>query len=171
MSQENQMDSKLPEVEPRPAPKMNQVDPKGVDSKTFCRNCDAQVSPQAVICVSCGAPPMKGSNYCWNCGQPTNSLAEICLKCGVRLNRQSSAQTNIQSGEAVKSKMTAGLLSIFLGWVGVGRFYLGFTGIGILQIVSSIFTLGLAGSIWGVIEGILILTGTFNKDAKGRPLV
>jgi hypothetical protein len=42
-------------------------------------------------------------------------------------------------------------------------------GIGIVQIVVTIITFGIGG-LWGFIEGILILTGTFNKDAKGLPL-
>jgi TM2 domain-containing membrane protein YozV len=71
--------------------------------------------------------------------------------------------------EAVKSKIAAGLFGIFLGGFGVHRFYLGYVGIGILQIVVTIITLGWGG-LWGFIEGILILTGTIDKDAEGRPL-
>ena len=74
-------------------------------------------------------------------------------------------------GRPLKSKMTAGLLGIFLGSIGVHRFYLGYAGIGIAQIVVTIVTCGI-GAIWGLIEGILILTGSpsFSTDAEGRPL-
>lgn len=68
-----------------------------------------------------------------------------------------------------KSKMTAGLLGIFLGGFGVHRFYLGYTGIGIAQVVVTLITFGI-GALWGFVEGILILTGTIDKDAEGRPL-
>jgi hypothetical protein len=70
-----------------------------------------------------------------------------------------------------KSKMVAGVLGIVLGWAGAHRFYLGYTGIGIAQLVLSIVTCGLAG-IWGFVEGILILVGheSFRTDAEGRPL-
>ena len=67
-----------------------------------------------------------------------------------------------------KSKLTAGLLQIFLGSLGVGRFYLGYTTIGILQIVVTIGTCGF-GSIWGLIDGIIILVGNV-PDAQGRTL-
>lgn len=67
-----------------------------------------------------------------------------------------------------KSKLVAGLLGIFLGWLGIHRFYLGYIGIGIIQIIVS-FCTGI-GALWGIIEGILILVGTINKDADGRPL-
>ena len=74
-------------------------------------------------------------------------------------------------GRPLKSKMTAGLLGIFLGSIGVHRFYLGYPGIGIAQIAVTFFTCGIGG-IWGLIEGILILTGSpsFSTDAEGRPL-
>jgi len=64
-----------------------------------------------------------------------------------------------------KSKMTAGLLQIFLGNFGVGRFYLGYTGLGVLQICFAWMTCGL----WPLIDGIMILTGKV-PDATGRPL-
>jgi len=70
-----------------------------------------------------------------------------------------------------KSKLAAGLLGIFLGGFGVHRFYLGYTTIGIVQIIVTVLTCGL-GSIWGLVEGIMILTGAeqFRADADGRPL-
>jgi TM2 domain-containing membrane protein YozV len=70
---------------------------------------------------------------------------------------------------AQKSKIAAGLLGIFLGWLGIHRFYLGYVGIGIAQIAVTVVTFGIGG-LWGFIEGILILTGSINKDANGRPL-
>ena len=71
---------------------------------------------------------------------------------------------------AQKSRIAAGILGILLGGLGIHRFYLGYVGIGIAQIAVTIVTLGI-GSIWGFIEGILILTGSvITKDAKGRPL-
>ena len=64
--------------------------------------------------------------------------------------------------------MTAGLLGIFLGGLGIHNFYLGYTGKAIAQIALSL-CFG-TGAIWGLIEGIMILTGTINKDANGVPL-
>ena len=70
-----------------------------------------------------------------------------------------------------KSKIAAGLLGIFLGGFGIHRFYLGYTTIGIVQIIVTVLTCGL-GAIWGLVEGIMILTGAeqFRADAEGRPL-
>jgi len=40
---------------------------------------------------------------------------------------------------------------------------------GIIQIVVTICTCGI-GALWGLIEGIQILTGSFDRDAEGRSL-
>lgn len=54
------------------------------------------------------------------------------------------------------------LLSIFLGTLGVHRFYVGKIGTGILQLI----TLGGCG-IWTLIDIIMILIGSF-KDKNGN---
>ena len=64
-----------------------------------------------------------------------------------------------------KSYMTALLLSIFLGGLGIDRFYLGYTGLGIAKLL----TLGGVG-IWALIDFILIAMRKV-PDAQGRPLV
>ena len=73
------------------------------------------------------------------------------------------------SNTARKSSLVAGLLGIFLGGFGAHRFYLGFPGIAIIQIILTISTLGIA-ALWGLVEGILILTGYINEDADKKKL-
>ncbi len=72
-------------------------------------------------------------------------------------------------GYSYKSKLTAGLLGIFLGGLGIHNFYLGKTGIAVLQLILTIITCYIA-SLWGFIEGILILCGNINTDGNGYPL-
>ena len=67
-----------------------------------------------------------------------------------------------------KTKLAAGLLGIFLGFFGAGRFYTGHTSLGVAQLLVSIVTFGF-GSIWGLIDGIIMLTSD-SKDAQGFPL-
>lgn len=50
------------------------------------------------------------------------------------------------------------LLSIFLGYLGIDRFFMGFIGTGILKLLITIFTLGIFGWIWWIIDIILIAT-------------
>lgn len=56
------------------------------------------------------------------------------------------------------------LLSLFLGTLGVHRFYVGKIGTGILQLI----TLGGCG-IWALIDIIIIITGNF-KDKDGNEI-
>ena len=67
-----------------------------------------------------------------------------------------------------KSKLTAGLLQLFLGAFGVGRFYLGYTGLGVAQIAVTWLTCGF-GAIWPLIDAIMMLTDKV-PDAQGRTL-
>ncbi len=70
-----------------------------------------------------------------------------------------------------KSKVIAGLLQLLglLGLVGLGRIYLGQTGLGIAQLIVGVVTCGLGAAIWGVIDAVLILTDRV-RDPYGRPL-
>ncbi|WP_395692789.1 TM2 domain-containing protein [Nocardioides sp.] len=68
-----------------------------------------------------------------------------------------------------KSKLIAGLLQIFLGGLGIGRFYIGDTKTGIWQIVVTLVTCGI-GSIWGLVDGIIMLATDNVTDSAGRPL-
>jgi TM2 domain-containing membrane protein YozV len=55
-----------------------------------------------------------------------------------------------------EKKVSAGILGILLGGLGIHKFYLGYTKEGIVQILLS-FLCGLGGLI-GLIEGIIYLT-------------
>lgn len=139
----------------------------------FCKNCASAINPGAAICVNCGVEVGKGNAYCPNCAEPTAPEAVVCMKCGYSL--APSATTG------AKSKMVAGLLGIFLGWLGIHNFYLGYKKKAIIQLclgaggmILSIIIIGIfavmAASIWGIVDGIMILTGKIDTDADGNKL-
>ncbi|WP_395572145.1 NINE protein [Streptomyces sp. BK79] len=64
-----------------------------------------------------------------------------------------------------KSKIVAGVLQLFLGTFGIGRFYVGSVGMGIAQL----FTCGGLG-FWALIDGIMYLVSNDRTDAQGRIL-
>lgn len=131
-----------------------------------CRNCGNQIDPMAAVCVHCGVAAGTGNRFCGNCGAPSNPGATICTQCGVAF------PVPVPVGEQ-KSKIAAGILGILLGGLGIHNFYLGYTGKAIAQLLISILSLGFlsfVSVIWGLVEGILILTGSIAVDGKGIPL-
>lgn len=72
-----------------------------------------------------------------------------------------------------KSKVAAGILGIMIGAFGVHNFYLGYVGKGVAQLLLTLLSCGAftpITSLWALIEGILILTGSISTDGKGIPL-
>jgi len=70
-----------------------------------------------------------------------------------------------------KSKVVAGLLQLLglFGLVGIGRIYLGYTGLGVAQLLVGLFTCGIGAIIWGIIDAVLIF-GDKVRDPQNRPL-
>jgi len=66
-----------------------------------------------------------------------------------------------------KQKLVAGLLQILVP-LGIGRMYIGDVGLGVAQLLITLFTCGI-GALWPFIDGIVMLTGD-PVDSDGRPL-
>lgn len=62
-----------------------------------------------------------------------------------------------------KSRVAAGILNLLIP--GVGRMYMGYAAIGVLQLFFSLCGVGV---IWSFIDGILILAGSPKVDGYGR---
>ena len=100
-----------------------------------------------------------------------------CPFCGAMQDGRPAAPVNEEVGSRqafvppqAKSRTVAGFLQIFAGAIGLGRFYLGYTSLGVLQIIVSMITCGLGGVIWGLVDGVRMLKGDPSADAAGIPL-
>lgn len=71
----------------------------------------------------------------------------------------------MEMSQSPKSRLAALLLCLFLGILGIHRFYVGKVGTGIIIILTFGGFLG----IWPLIDLIMIAAGSF-KDKQGRPL-
>jgi len=108
---------------------------------------------------------MSNIKFCRDCEAEILENAEICPKCGCRQLNSSVANRKHQCEVSQKSRLAACLLCLFLGDLGIHRFYVGKVGTGI----AMIFTLGGLG-IWALIDFIMICFGEF-KDADKKYLV
>lgn len=120
------------------------------------------------------APPYTGAQHPYG-GPPQHQAYPPAPQYGAQPPMQNLAYGYPQP----KSKIAAGLFGIFLGGLGIHRFYLGYTKIGLLQLgltlLVGFFTLGIGlflAGLWGFIEGIMILAGSahFRRDVHGVPL-
>lgn len=92
----------------------------------------------------------KNTKFCAECGAQINAKAEICPKCGVRQAPAASAKPH-------KDRITAALLALFLGGLGIHKFYLagGSTKWGIIYLV---FCWTFIPAILALIEAVLLFT-------------
>ena len=117
--------------------------------------------------------------YCTKCGKPIPEGMTNCPECAATNKTEGGISDSLNNNypnyslDEQKSKMAAGLFGIFLGSFGAHNFYLGYTGKAVAQLLITVLTCGLGAivtSIWGLIEGIMILSSSVPKDAKGIPL-
>lgn len=102
--------------------------------------------------------------FCYKCGREIDDEAVICPGCGCatkNYNAKRVSATVSNTDASPKSRLVALLLCIFLGFLGVHRFYLGKIGTGVVWCLSfGCFYVG-----W-VIDIIMLACGKMN-DANG----
>ncbi len=99
--------------------------------------------------------------FCTRCGTEIEANLDYCPKCGNKLKIEKEIEYVAKSES---NWIAALLLCVFLGGLGVHRFYVGKVGTGILMLL----TCGGCG-IWTIIDLIIIATGSFT-DSDGMVL-
>ena len=94
--------------------------------------------------------------FCQKCGADVGD-AKFCPKCGEKISG-GDEPCYIPPSEKMVNKIAYALLAIFLGWLGVHRFYAGKTLSGVLYIILNILTFFMIIPIVALIEGIIALT-------------
>lgn len=89
---------------------------------------------------------------CPFCGEEIKKTAKKCKHCGEMLGKKEK--------ESTKDKTLAGLLALFLGGLGIHKFYLGKTGQGFIYLI---FCWTYIPAIISLIDGILLLTMSKEK--------
>lgn len=112
---------------------------------------------------------MTDSHFCTHCGARCEPGAHFCKECGKNLEATSEPLVKGENTTPIlprseKSARTALLLCLFLGPLGIHRFYVGKIGTGILMLLTA----GGLG-IWALVDLILIASCDF-KDADGKQL-
>lgn len=140
----------------------------------FCKSCGKEIPDGKELCDECAAKTTETTSA----ENTTTSNETVTPEATVVNNNQyTTNNTNYNQNPNAKSKMAAGLLGIFLGSLGIHNFYLGYTTKAVIQLlvtlIGGVFTCGIASIaiyVWGLVEGIMILTGSINTDANGNPL-
>lgn len=144
----------------------------------FCKYCGKEIEDGKEVCQECASNEKKVDDV---------KTEEVVVETPKVENNSNNANTNTNTNTNTnytvnntntaasnqKSKLAAGLFGIFLGVFGVHNFYLGFTGKAVAQLLITVLSCGglsPISAIWGLIEGILILTGDSSKDAYGNDL-
>lgn len=97
--------------------------------------------------------------FCKNCGKEVSENAFVCPSCGVRVNAVAENGLGVSKKNG-KSKVCAGLLGIFLGGLGIHNFYMGKTGLGIVDIL---FCWTGIPEIVGFVKGVIYLCESQEK--------
>ena len=106
--------------------------------------------------------------YAWASGEKPPQADPVTQSYQQAYQQQTYAQpanpyAQTTPGAATKNKIAAGLLAIFLGALGIHKFYLGYTTQGVIMLLVSLFTFGFGAAVMeviGIIEGIMYLVKT-----------
>jgi TM2 domain-containing membrane protein YozV len=109
---------------------------------------------------------------CTRCSKELTAGTTKCSYCGFTFETNNIKDTittfkmqNIIANQKRKDWLTTLLLCLFLGFLGIHRFYTGNRRVGTIQLLTT----GGFG-IWILIDLVAIITGSY-RDGEGKPLI
>jgi TM2 domain-containing membrane protein YozV len=108
--------------------------------------------------------------YCHECGATIRARAVVCPKCGVKQPAIADDVDDAEEFPGGTNRIAAGIFGILMGGLGIHKFILGYTGTGLIMLLTtvlgSVLSLCLlvpiigpmAMGLIGFIEGIIYLT-------------
>ncbi len=133
----------------------------------ICKNCSANIDDNVAFCPYCGAHNdaqgyQQSQNEYYNQNEQQSGQYFYNGQQNYQYQQQNTNYNPQQMNtEPTKDKLVAGLLAIFLGTLGIHKFYLGYTKSGVIMLLVSLLTFGVGATVMAVIaliEGILYLT-------------
>lgn len=111
------------------------------------------------------------TRFCTKCGAVNDDLAQYCTNCQAVLTPVVGGYQPMQSVNAgpltdwkalgADKKLAAGIVAILIGSLGIHKFMLGYTKEGVIMLLVTVLTCGIAAvvpGIIGIVEGVLYLT-------------
>lgn len=123
-------------------------------SERICPQCGAPIDPNALECRFCGEKLVQPQAQQPVTSQPQTVYVQPSPAVVIQQQPQQVFVSGINPAWPVKSKVAAALLAIFLGSIGVHKFYMGKVGMGILYLCFC--WTGIPAFV-GFIEGIVYL--------------
>ena len=107
----------------------------------------------------------RGGPFCPKCGARLPARVAYCPRCGAAVSSYAQPAAAWANGVSPYNRLVALLLCIFVGALGIHRFYVGKIGTGVLWLCTAgVFGIGV------LVDLIMICTGNFT-DQYGRPVL
>ena len=149
------------------------------DKKIFCTQCGKEVDAEFNNCPYCGAKLVK-PDAAAVAEEPKVEVSQNGDQTEVKVDvsTDQSGTTTAQAGEnqtvvvnvnapgssgmtGDKSKIAAGLLAIFIGTLGIHKFYLGYATAGVIMLLVTLLTCGVGALVMciiSIVEVVIYLT-------------